>query len=407
MIRKFTYNNFCSFRDAGTYSMVTGAKTPTDNSFTPSTCGDQISVLSGIFGPNASGKTNLLKIVPFLNYLLRHSYHGLKPEDSIPVDGFFGLDQPTHLSIEFEKNSSAYRYEVTLTNKIVLEERLLQRNKSSGSFRTILHRKTTKKGIQIRQSESFTDITTLKQLLKNRPNASMMAAGLVTGRAEFIPVFNVLGLLECNVTRSGKREAHIHTVTKELIACARYFKENDHFLKEVEHRLKQADLGVSSFTIRDVEMVSSDGGGSEKVPFPFVTHTTDTGSFEIPMTQESSGTKRLFTLLRAFLPVLTEGGLAVIDEMESDLHPHLIPMLLDLFIDKETNPKRAQLIFTCHHVEVLNQLSKEQIYLVQKNGTNVSEATRLSDYKGVTRTENYFANYNAGRYDAIPEPELF
>ena len=44
---------------------------------------------------------------------------------------------------------------------------------------------------------------------------------------------------------------------------------------------------------------------------------------------------------------------------------------------------------------------------MEKDDTNVSEATRLSDYKGVTRTENYFANYNAGRYDAIPEPELF
>ncbi len=108
-----------------------------------------------------------------------------------------------------------------------------------------------------------------------------------------------------------------------------------------------------------------------------------------------------------FLPVLTDGGMAVIDEMESDLHPHLIPLLLDIFVDKDSNPKRAQLIFTCHHVEILNHLAKEQIFLVEKDDVNQSQVRRLSDYKGVRRDENHFANYNSGRYDAIPEPEIF
>jgi predicted ATPase len=112
-------------------------------------------------------------------------------------------------------------------------------------------------------------------------------------------------------------------------------------------------------------------------------------------------------MLQTFLPVLTDGGVAVIDEMESDLHPHLIPLLLDLFVDRHTNPKRAQLLFTCHHMEILNQLSKEQIVFVQKDADNLSQVRRLCDLKGVRREENFFANYNAGRYSAIPEPERF
>jgi AAA15 family ATPase/GTPase len=143
------------------------------------------------------------------------------------------------------------------------------------------------------------------------------------------------------------------------------------------------------------------------VPVPFVSHRTGSRSFELPLTLESSGTKRLFVLLGAFLPVLTEGGVAVIDEMESDLHPHLIPLLLDLFVDATTNPKRAQLLFTCHHVEILNQLAKEQIVLVQKDDECVSTLRRLADIKGVKREENFFAHYNAGRYEAVPSPSLF
>ena len=111
-------------------------------------------------------------------------------------------------------------------------------------------------------------------------------------------------------------------------------------------------------------------------------------------------------MLRRFFPVLTDGGVAVIDEMESDMHPHLIPTLLDLFADPELNPKKAQLLFTCHHVEILNRLDKEQIVLVEKDADCVSRAKRLSDIPGVRREENFFSRYNAGHYGAVPQPEV-
>lgn len=88
-------------------------------------------------------------------------------------------------------------------------------------------------------------------------------------------------------------------------------------------------------------------------------------------------------------------------------HSHLIPILLDLFVDRHTNPKRAQLLFICHHMEILNLLTKEQIVFAQKDHDNASHVRRLCDLKSVRREENFFANYNAGRYEAIPEPERF
>ena len=142
------------------------------------------------------------------------------------------------------------------------------------------------------------------------------------------------------------------------------------------------------------------------MPFPFVRHRVAGAEVDFPMALESSGTKRLFLVLRRFFPVLTDGGVAVIDEMESDMHPHLIPTLLDLFADPELNPKKAQLLFTCHHVEILNRLDKEQIVLVEKDADCVSRAKRLSDIPGVRREENFFSRYNAGHYGAVPQPEV-
>lgn len=410
MIRHLSFENFCSFRDSGELALTTGPKTPTDDSFTKSACGDQVTVLAGVFGPNASGKTNLLKLTAFLNFFIRHSYHHPigDGDEIIPVDAFISKEEePTRMEIEFEGNGRVYRYAASLTRKAVLEERLSLRNPQTKSFRIVLKRQEGVRGPLLSQDDDFTDLATLRNLLKDRPNASMLSAGLVTGRQEFKKAVASLGTFETNVGRMGKAEVVDGNRTSEIVRCGKYMQENPHFTADIEARLKAADLGISALRIKDVEALNDKTGETRTLPMPFVAHRSGDIEFEIALTHESAGTKRIFVLLTKFLPVLTDGGVAVIDEMESDLHPHLIPILLDLFVDPHTNPKRAQLLFTCHHMEILNLLSKEQIVFVEKDENNISHVRRLSDVKGVRREENFFANYNAGRYEAVPEPERF
>lgn len=407
MIRKFEIKNFCSFRDITTLDLTAKAKTPTDNSFVESINSDKISVLTGVFGANASGKTNLLKGLAFLGFLLRSSYREQEPKEVIPIDSFIGHEvAPTDVCIEFEGGSESYRYEAKLCREKIHEERLSRRHKKTGAFRTLIHRNIQKSGIKLSQPDSFTDLSLMRQLLRDRPNASIFAAGLVTGRSEFKKIDMALGQMETNVNRMGKNDAFNFRIFDALKDCASYLEQNPHFKEEIEDRLKRADLGIDALVIRTIDVSDEKTGEFSKAPFPFVVHKSDGKSFVMPMSMESAGTKRLFLLLRSFLPVLMDGGAAIIDEMESDLHPHLIPLILDLFADPEINPKRAQLIFTCHHVEILNNLSKEQIVLVEKDANCVSRAYRLSEIKGVRREDNYFKNYNAGRYGAVPEPDL-
>jgi len=92
---------------------------------------------------------------------------------------------------------------------------------------------------------------------------------------------------------------------------------------------------------------------------------------------------------------------AIIDEIDNDLHPHLLPHLIDLFKFEHTNPHQAQLIFSCHTPEVLNILKKHQIYLVQKENQE-SEAWRLDEVVGVRSDDNLYAKYMAGAFDAVP-----
>jgi len=83
MIRRFSFSNFFSFWDETFIDFTTSGKTPTDGSFLPSNYGDQASLLTGVFGPNASGKTNLLKALSFISFFARDSYRHLKPGDRI------------------------------------------------------------------------------------------------------------------------------------------------------------------------------------------------------------------------------------------------------------------------------------------------------------------------------------
>jgi AAA15 family ATPase/GTPase len=118
---------------------------------------------------------------------------------------------------------------------------------------------------------------------------------------------------------------------------------------------------------------------------------------------ESSGTQGAFILLSRILPVLQNGGLVLIDELEADLHPHMLAPILDLFFSPKTNPHNAQIIFTCHSIEVLSLLHKAQVVLVEKDEHCESDAWRLDTVKGVRSDDNLYAKYMAGAYGAIPK----
>ena len=94
--------------------------------------------------------------------------------------------------------------------------------------------------------------------------------------------------------------------------------------------------------------------------------------------------------------------MAIIDELEADLHPHMVEALLNLFVMPESNPKNAQMIFTSHADWLMNLLHKSQIVLVEKTEAG-SEAVRLSDIRGIEARENFSARYRAGAYGAVPE----
>jgi hypothetical protein len=409
MIRKFKFSNFCSFWEESAVDFTASLKTPTDGSFVESEYGDKISLLTGVFGPNASGKTNLLKALSFVTFFIRDSYQHLNPGEAIPLDRFAGSERenlPSYFEVEFGGGHRRFLYSVELTPDRVHDETLKRFSSKTGKFSQLLNRKTDADGtIRLRAFDDFTQVALLREALSDRPNASILAAGVQTGRKEFREVLDALGTVVTNVTRGGKREQPFEGLTSDVFRCSEFFQAHPEHHDALRELLTAADIGISDFKIHKVRLQLESGDARDSYLIHFQ-HKGPTGTFELGADRESSGTRRLFMLFKFFIKVLTSGGVAVIDEMESDLHPHLIPTIFSLFTDPEINTRQGQLFFTCHHVEMLNHLQKEQIYLVEKNEQCVSEAYRLDGLKGVRREENFFSNYNSGRYGAIPEPEV-
>src|SRR3990167_11301397 len=104
MIHSFSCKNFYSFGDPATVSFVVNDNAPQNNGYFTAASGSRLSKVETIIGPNASGKTNLLKVLPFLKWLIIDSFN-MKPEDPIAVQAFAfsdEKDQPTELSVVFE-----------------------------------------------------------------------------------------------------------------------------------------------------------------------------------------------------------------------------------------------------------------------------------------------------------------
>ena len=119
--------------------------------------------------------------------------------------------------------------------------------------------------------------------------------------------------------------------------------------------------------------------------------------------EESDGSQVVFSIAGPWLDVLDNGYTLVVDELHNSLHPHALKFLVNLFHDSVMNRTNAQLIFTSHETSVMSKafMHQDQVWLVEKDETESSRLTTLSDYK-VRDVSSFQKAYLDGRYGAVP-----
>ena len=393
MIKNISFSNFYSFYEEQSLSFEVNQKA-SQSYYDVAFNIERINKVVSIIGANGSGKTQLLRPLAFVSWFISQSYIELQPADAIPYRPHsLYSDDKTELSLSFIMKDKEYRYTLTLQHNQVLEESLY--TKTSKLFSYIFKRERVSINDTFSYKQKGFDLSR-KIATKVKGNASLISAAYMNDSKiakDFVEYFT--NSFISNITTRGRDNYS----ESSLVNSAKFFYENKLLNEKMNSIICELDLGLSGVKIDEIEVPTED----KKAYLPIGLHSDDKGrGFELPFFDESSGTKSLFVQLRRILPILEDGGIAVIDELDNDLHPHMLPLLIELFKFEQTNPNHAQLIFTCHTPEVLNILKKHQIYLVEKENLE-SDSWRLDTISGLRSDDNLYAKYYAGSLGGTPD----
>lgn len=394
MIHSFTCENFYSVKDKIEVDFTVGDNAP-DKLCYAKTAGVRVSLIESVIGPNASGKTNILKVLPFMQWLVVNAYTD-DPDHNLPVRPFGHIyeknSEPSKLAVTFSIDDRLFTYSFSLNRERILSEKLNEKSRTN-------ERKTTKllfSRVWNDEKDEY-DLNdrvfglTQEQL---RKNSSVVATAfrdknpLATSIARYWR-----DCISTNVVETGYRNYHRSLHDHLANSAIEFFFDNPELKEQVESILSKYDLGFGSFEKEEAQ---------EKTFFS-IRHSFGSGSLNLPLEYESSGTKQVIIILRHILMALTSGGIAVIDELDANLHPEIVEEIVSMFGSKDINPKSAQIFFSSHTPTILSTLDKYQITFVEKNQSGSSEVWRLDSIKGVRPDDNYYAKYVAGAYGALPE----
>ncbi len=408
MIRKYSARNFYSLKEKNEISLLVKNSAGHDLTNEQSIDGKNlISKVTAIFGSNASGKTNLLKGLAFLRWFNVSSFRDGDQNGSIPLKPFQfdpnTREQKTEFNLEYEFENSIYSYQLILDGKKVWVEELSKRSEKTSYFNFIFRREwdgelndytyKSKSGFKLPFNKTF----------KPRPDASTLSTAAQAGHeaSQKLLVFwdGIIG----NIVEHGRKPYYSDDImhNDHLKQASKVLKGDPKLLQSVQKILQDFDLGIKKLEITESQFTENEKTTKKIVPTLF--HEAHGGTvLPLAFYYESGGTQTLLTIVTDMLVVLSVGGIAVLDEFDSDLHPHMLPMLMNLFYDKNKNPNKAQLIISAHSPILLSELKKEQIILVEKEKTGETTSWRLDTVSGVRKRDNLMGNYLAGAYGGVP-----
>ena len=376
MILEFGFCNFFSFKEEAIVSFRLDANCPSSISL-----GRDYATALGIKGANGSGKTQVLKALSFLVHFITHSFNQ-KPDDLIGVDPFFGSKESSEFYIELLVNGVVYRYEVELNNKEVKREAVFRTNRKK-----ILLVERIGNTIKYRTAA-------LKQLdaIKLRKNASLISTANQYEIKVLKEFYDACSAIFGNVVYSGFKDS------MDIGTVAQYLSTDEDALRFIKDFISACDAGISDLSIKKIKDKEDN-----EIYYPVFTHESGGVAHALTDIAESNGTKSLFRWLLLYYVALQSGGVAIVDEIDMNLHPHILPKILNLFLSRDINTKNAQLIFATHDTEILEILGRYRTYLVAKED-NESYAYRLDEIPGdlIRNDRPIRPVYNSGRLGGVP-----
>ncbi|MDR3251714.1 MAG: ATP-binding protein [Tannerella sp.] len=415
MLLEFSIGNFLSFKEKKTLSLIASSISDYKETNVFTTEGYGLLKSAVIYGANASGKSNFIRAVSIMRQIVLYSFNrsSTKPLNVTP----FLLNTETetaasHFEVLFETGGIRYRYGFEVTAKEVVSEWLFE------SGENVEKRLFIRQGDGIDVSATYKEGADLEE--KTRNNALFLTVvdqfnGTVAGQ--------IMKWFQDLRTISGLNRENYESVTFRMILNEKTKKTILDFYKNLDLGFNGLEIDRKKFDSKEIaedapeqimELLIKDLEGAFKYNIKTLHNKYDkgnkfVGTQEFDMgSQESAGSNKVFDISGAVFDVLQNGGVLVIDELDSSLHPLLTLAITRLFNSTSENPKNAQLVFTTHDTNLfsLGKFRRDQIYFIEKDRYGASDLYSLVEYKedgGKVRKDRSFEeDYIQGRYGAIP-----
>lgn len=377
MLLKYGAKNFFCFKEYVEISFELNANCPESISG-----GEPYTNIMCVKGANGSGKTNALKILSTIGLIASRSFK-FEPEETLPFEPFFDSKEPTEFYVSFIVNNIEYRYELIATKNSILSEKLFRKSKRMS---LVIERENNEfKNL----TKGFKDL----EIMRLRSNASLISTARQYDIGSLSDVSSFFELITSNISLYGltKTDPNLSHVSSLYHKGSLIFD----FAKNI---IRKCDLGIDDIEIRKIR--DEDG---ETVYYPVFFHNNNKLLKTLTFQNQSNGTKSLFFNLIRYKSALMAGKVLVMDEIDINLHPHILPVLLEQFTNKEINAQKGQLIFTTNNSEIMDYMGRYRTILVNKED-NESYAYRLDEIPGdILRNDRPIAPvYNAGKIGGVP-----
>jgi AAA15 family ATPase/GTPase len=417
MLIEFRVRNFRSFRDENIISLVASSdKTFKETNVTDAGVRYLPGVLrtAGIYGANASGKSNLVRGIAVMRAIVLQSA-ALQPGQLFNVQPFM-LDpsfehEPSEFEVTFMRDGVRYQFGFSFTPDRIRSEWLIAyKTAQPQSWYSRKYDKNSEED-EYKFGSHFQGQRKLWQS-STRPNALFLSTAIQLNSEQLKPVFdwfaNGLTVFE------GGGIPHFGGVPP-LEFTINHVQKSPSVREAVTGFLSGADIGISKIEIAkekgfqqainfDVATGKFDHLREEKeILVPRFFHSSPKGSTLLNLQDESEGTQRLFLLAGPLFEILRNGCVMFIDELDRSLHAHLVRQLVGMFQDPRLNEAGAQLIFTTHDTSLLSAglLRRDQIWLVEKDEDQASRVYPLTEF-APRKNEALEQGYLSGRYGAVP-----
>ena len=391
MLCQFSFSNFKSYKNESTLDFQASSSVKEfDESLIRGGSSNPLLPVAVVYGPNGGGKSNLLAALSCLIttivkpiYDIRGNSRFIMIQDRVENEPFLFDDntkaEPTEFLIYFSRGQYEYRYYLALLNGDVYSESLDRKKLSAKRPAHIFSRE--KQQIEL--------------------GASLQGKGINTNVNSKMPFFSFLAITyDIPAVREAQEwfeSCVIRSYGNPIAEMQIMVAKDGSFKNKIITALNDMDIDVADFRFDD------------DLREIFVGHSVNEHMYEMPLSSESDGTRKLIAALPVILIALSEGRLVIIDELDAKLHPKLLRYIISLFTNPKINKHGAQLLFTSHDMSTMKNtvFRRDEIWFAALDEDRSSTLyslydIRREDNEHVNSTAAFDKQYLEGRYGADP-----